>query len=112
MTPIEKAKGHFRELTSGQLRGPINVPEWDIDVYYSPVVSLATMSEAMELQQKGKMVEAFAALLQARALDSDGKALFTKSDRRTLVNAVDPAIINRIIDEMDSDSKEFELGNS
>jgi|DEB0MinimDraft_6_1074348.scaffolds.fasta_scaffold11666_6 hypothetical protein len=111
MTPIEKAKGHFRELTSGSLRGPLHVEEWDLDVYYLPVVSLKTMSEAMELQQKGKMVEAFAALLQARALDENGKPLFTKSDQRSLINSVDPKIINRIIDEMDADTKDFDLGN-
>ena len=31
---IDRATAHFKEILSSDLKGPIKVPEWDLDVYW------------------------------------------------------------------------------
>jgi hypothetical protein len=100
MSAITKAKEHFKSILAQGLVGPIEVPEWDLKIYYKPATTFAQEAKIVELTSQGKQVEALVESLIMRALDVDGKALFTRSDKTELMREVDPNIIMRIVTEM------------
>lgn len=100
MSVIEKAKSHFKTILSQGLQGPLSVPEWDTQIWYKPATTFQQESKIVELQSQGKTVEALVESLIMRALDQDGKQLFTRSDKVELMRAVDPNIIMRVVTEM------------
>lgn len=104
---LQSAKEHFRTVASGSLKGPIDVPEWNTQVYFRPAVSLQVQSEALKLNQEGKVVEALVATLIARCLDEDGNHIFKKVDKAELLRSVDPDIMLRIIEEINAGSSDF-----
>ena len=111
---IDKAKAHFKSVLDKGLLGPIDVPEWELEVYYRPTISLAQQSEMIKLNQEGKQTEALVVMLIARALDGEGKPIFKKMDKTELMRAADPAVMLRIIEEINAnstDAEEFPLGN-
>ena len=64
-------------------------------------------SKIVELQSQGKTVEALLQSLIMRALDKEGKPLFTPADKQELMREVDPNVILRIVTEMnDPENKE------
>jgi len=74
---IESAMAHFKEVLAQGLKGPIKVPEWNLDVYYKPATTFHQESKIVELTSQGKTVEALVESLIMRALDADGKPLFS-----------------------------------
>ena len=111
---IAKAKAHFKDKLSMGLKGPIHVSEWDINVYYKPATTFFQEGKVIELQQAGKTTEALVQTLINRALDEDGKNIFTLADKNDLMRGVDPAVILKIVGAMNDDDgmdDEAVLGN-
>tara|TARA_Y100000114_G_scaffold144755_1_gene153687 strand:- start:1534 stop:1875 length:342 start_codon:yes stop_codon:yes gene_type:complete len=104
---MTKATKHFKSQLSGNLM-KITVPEWETDVYYRPVSSFATESKIVELQQQGKTVEALVESLIAKALTPEGKPMFTRMDRTSLMTEVDPKVILRLCQELNANHTEYE----
>jgi len=95
MTVLENAKKHFSTQFNTQLK-KITVPEWQTDIYYRQTHTFATESKIIELQQAGKTVEALVESIIAKSLDPEGKPMFNKFDKFTLMNEVDPKVLLRI----------------
>ena len=104
-TVLDKAKSHMRDKIGGGLKGPIAVTEWETEVWYKPATTFHQESKVIELQQAGKTVEALVQTLINRALDKDGKHLFRLADKQDLMRGVDPAVILRIIGEMNDEDQ-------
>ena len=100
---LTKATKHFKSQLNGELN-KITVPEWESDVYYRSVNSFATEGRIVELQQQGKTVES----LIAKALTPDGKPMFSRMDKTTLMTEVDPKVILRVCTELNSTTTEYE----
>lgn len=108
-TVLEKAKAHMREKIGAGLKGPISVPEWETEIWYKPATTFHQESKVIELQQQGKTVEALVQTLINRSLDENGKNIFKLADKQDLMRGVDPAVILRVISEMnDEDSYDGE----
>jgi hypothetical protein len=112
---LEAAKAHFKDILAQGLKGPIKVPEWEAEVWYKPATTFQQESKIVELTSQGKTVEALVESLIMRALDAEGKPLFTRADKPELMRAVDPSIIMRIMADMNdtetAKSIEDGLGN-
>jgi hypothetical protein len=102
-TVLEKAKSHMRDKIGAGLKGPIAVSEWETEIWYKPATTFHQESKVIELQQSGKTVEALVQTLINRALDKDGKNIFRLADKQDLMRGVDPAVILRIISEMNDE---------
>jgi hypothetical protein len=94
------AKAHFKDILAGGLKGPIQVPEWKTEIWYKAATSFQQESKIVELTSQGKTVEALVESMIMRSLDADGQPLFNKADKPELMRFVDPAIIMRIMSEM------------
>lgn len=112
MSVIQKAKSHFKEALAGDNKS-IEVPEWETTLYFTTVTTFAQEQNVVKLHQEGKITEALVETLISRALDKDGKKVFKGPDRVTLMNQADPAVMMRIITELNADNEELEdaLGN-
>lgn len=110
---IDKATSHFKTVMSQDLLGPIDVPEWDAQIYYRPSSTMAQETKVIELTQAGKTTEALILTLIQRACDENGEAIFHPGDRARLMNAVDPKVILRVVTTMGEEQGEAEqyLGN-
>jgi len=97
---IDRATAHFKEMLSSDLKGPIKVPEWDLEVYWHPTSTLAEESVIIDLQQQNKSTEALVMTLIMKAKDAEGKNIFEVADKLRLMRAVDPAVMLRIITSM------------
>jgi plasmid stability protein len=95
LSAIQKAQGHFRTKLSNQMK-KYHVEEWDLDVYYRELSSLRIESKIVELAQQGKSVEALVQTIISKALDAEGKPLFTQYDKDTLMNECDPAVVLKL----------------
>lgn len=103
MSLIDRAKAHFEKLGTQS----ISIEEWtDEDgnptiIYWTPI----TLSEKNKIAQKtGGNVLADASVLADiviwKALDKDGKKLFTIEDKIALMHKVDSEILARIANAM------------
>lgn len=110
---IDKATAHFKEVLAEGLKGPIHVPEWDVDIYYKPSTTLAEEAKVVELTQKGKSTEALVITLIMRARDKDGNPLFDIADQYKLMRGVDPKVILKVVTQFNADAEKTEeaLGN-
>ncbi len=104
---LDNAKQHFKGKLTGELR-KMKVEEWKTDIYYKPSYSFAAEGKIIELQQQGKTVEALVESILVKALDPEGKPLFSKFDRNTLMHEVDPTVLIRIATELNSATSEYE----
>lgn len=105
---LENAKSHFKSRLSGELK-KITVPEWKQDIYFKGTYPFAVESKIIELQQSGKTVEALVESVILKALDPEGKPLFTKFDKLALLNEVDPAVLVKVASALNSATQEYEL---
>ena len=80
MSVLTNATKHFADQLTGDLKH-ITVPEWKTDVYFKPINNFATESRIIELTQKGKITEALIETLILKALNADGKPMFSKFDK-------------------------------
>jgi len=104
---LKNAQEHFKSKISGELR-KMTVPEWKTDIYFRGSYSFAAESKIIELQQQGKTVEALVESVITKSLDPDGKPMFSKFDRNTLLNEVDPAVLIRVATELNSATSDYE----
>tara|TARA_S200000501_G_scaffold366132_1_gene400513 strand:- start:696 stop:1037 length:342 start_codon:yes stop_codon:yes gene_type:complete len=104
---LANAQEHFKSKLSGGL-DKLPVPEWKTDVYYKASYSFAVESKIIELQQQGKTVEALCETLIQKAMDPEGKPMFNRMDKLTLMNEVDPAVILRIAAVLNSTTSSYE----
>lgn len=102
---IDRAKAHFREVLAQGMKGPISVPEWDLEVYYKPATTFYQEAKVVELQQQGKTVEALVETLIGRCYDAEGNKIFKAADKTELMRSVDPSIILRIVTSMGSEAE-------
>ena len=103
---LNNIKGHFAEKLAGGLQ-KISVPEWKTDVYYKGAYPFAVESRIIALQQKGETVEALVESLILKALDPDGKPLFHKADKVTLMNEADPTVLLKVCAELNNATSEY-----
>lgn len=107
MSILDNAKEHFKGKLSGSLQ-KMKVDEWKTDIYYKSTYSFAAEAKIIELQQAGKTVEALVESVITKALDPDGKPMFNKFDRNTLMHEVDPSVLIRIATELNSATSDYE----
>lgn len=96
---LDKATNHFRNKLSAEMK-KIRVPEWDCDIYFKNTVTLREQSKLVELASQGKQVEALVESLIVKARNADGSKMFQMPDKVTLLNEVDPAVIIRVVGEI------------
>lgn len=101
MSILEKAKAHYSEKMSAAPR-KIEVPEWDSVLYVNPGISLEKLGEILNLANAGKIAESFAMTLIYRLVDANGKPVFKKLDKLELTKQVDPDVLARIVNEINS----------
>lgn len=108
--PLDKMTSHFRTRISGEMR-KIHVDEWDLDIYYKEVNTLQEESKLIELAQKGKTVEALVETLITKARNADGTKMFKPINKVVMMNEVDPAVLIRVVGEMNSMEQELTVEN-
>lgn len=96
---LKNATAHYQRQISGEMR-KVHVPEWDADLYFRSTSTLRNESEVVELTRAGKTVEALVVSIINKARDEDGNPVFSKHDKATLMNEVDPNVIIRVAGEM------------
>ena len=104
---LSKATSHFKSKLTGDLL-KISVPEWETDIYYKQSHPFAVESKIIELQQQGKTVEALVTSIILKALDPEGKPMFTKFDKNTLMNEVDPQVLIRVATALNNAIAQYE----
>jgi len=112
MTVLNKARGHFKDQLAGEMNA-IEVPEWETTIYYKNVSTFIQEQKVIELHGKGELVAALVETLIQKALDKNGKNLFSNADRDVLMREVDPNVIIRVCTEINAAkaSGEQALGN-
>ena len=101
---LDAAKSHFRSKIGNELRC-IEVPEWEVNgeptkIYYRASINFLQQEKIMALSDQDKKGEAIVESLIQRALDADGKRLFSSASRTELMRSVDPEIIGRVVGEI------------
>ncbi len=104
---LEKATAHFREKVGGELKH-VYVPEWETKIYFKNTISLKEQSKLIELAQQGKTTEALVESLIVKARNEDGSKMFMMPDKVTMMNEVDPAVIIRVVGEINEASSQEE----
>lgn len=110
MKVLEKATGHFRSKLSAEMKS-IHVPEWDSKIFFKPTITLKEQSKLIELASQGKQVEALVESLIVKARNEDGTKMFSPVDKVVLMNEVDPAVIIRIVGEINTANDEDSLND-
>ena len=91
---LERIKTHF----SSQERSHFYVPEWELDLYMSPL----SLREQDKINARGKespyQIAVYALILKAE--DEQGEKLFTLDDKVTLLNNVSFMTVEKIITAM------------
>jgi len=101
---LDKATAHFRAKISGDM-GKVHVPEWETDIWFKPSNTLKEEAKMIELAQAGKTVEALVETLLIRARNQDGSKMFTQFDKATMMNEVDPAVLIRVVSEINNSAE-------
>jgi hypothetical protein len=92
LSAIQKAQKHFQVRLGGELKKH-HVTDWDLDVYFRDITTLKQEAKIVELAQQNKTVEALVEAIIAKALDKEGKPLFTQFDKPALMNECDPNVV-------------------
>jgi len=98
---LDKATAHFRSKLTGEMN-KVHVSEWETDIWFKSTNSLKEEAKMIELAQAGKTVEALVETLIIRARNEDGSKMFTQFDKATMMNEVDPAVLIRVVGEINS----------
>lgn len=101
MSVIDNASEHFKSKLAGGLK-KVSVPEWKTDIYFKPAYPFSVEQKIIQLQSAGNTVEALVETLIAKALDPEGKPLFSKFNKSKLMNDVDPNVIIRVCAEINT----------
>jgi hypothetical protein len=90
MDAIDLVREHFASLGTKK----IEVPEWKLTVYATPV----TLAEKNKLYRKSREsdMELLVDILILKATDADGKKLFDIDHKPTLLNKADSNVVARV----------------
>jgi hypothetical protein len=110
-----RARSHFRAFRTVETLQKIHVPEWDLDVYYWPKMSVEEAREVRRFMRMapggeglsaGALIEASVAQVVYRARDQSGVRIFSDADAEPLSTDTDSDVIRRIALEMGFSSGE------
>lgn len=98
MEAIDLVREHFTSLGTKR----IEVPEWNLVVFASPM----TLAEKNRIYKKSRDsdMELLVDILIMKATDESGKKLFTIEHKPTLLNKADSNVVARLANEILSDS--------
>ena len=108
MSAIDKVTAHWASVSA--LR-QIEVPEWELTVWYRP----PNVAERMRLERALKEDGDHAAAVEAVVLlarDDAGQRIFRDADKPELMRKADPAVITRLATAMMSGPDPEEVGNA
>lgn len=110
MSLIDRMKAHFTDIGVRH----IEVPEWGEDgkpllVYFRPM-TLAEKQKLLSIGERDGLVARLADALVMKAMDAEGKKLFTVEDKHALRNQVDPDVLARVVRDMMSSPGVDEMG--
>lgn len=105
---LQRATGHFREKLNQTMKN-VYVPEWETRIYFKTTVTLKEQSRLIELATSGKQVEALVETLIVKARNEDGTKMFNPMDKAVFLNEVDPAVIIRVVAEINSADSEDDV---
>jgi len=97
---LAKAKTHWREKLVAPMES-VAVSEWDTVIFFKPT-TLAQRNTIFRYVNDGSL-ESLVQTLIIRALDEDGKRLFSNADKKDLMEKVDPDIIVNVITAMNEE---------
>lgn len=111
MAAIDRAKAHFADFGVQSME----VPEWGDEsgplvIFWQPL-TLAEKQKLHNLGEANGYVARLADCLVMKALDAQGKPIFTIDDKVTLRRAVDPDVIARVVTRMMASPGAKEMGN-
>jgi len=92
MGVLDKAKEHFSSLEVQS----IEVPEWDMTIYWKPWTIAERQKVWGPVKASGRDTEISARVLITKAMDRDGKNQFGLGDLRTLTHEVDFSVVERV----------------
>lgn len=92
---MKKISKHYKEMVTGELQ-KIEVPEWDMDIYYRTTNSFADERKMIEHQAKGEIVEALITSIISKSRDKEGKKIFSEAHKDQLMNEADPKVLTRV----------------
>ena len=95
----ENGKQHFRDMISGDLLS-IDVPEWGGKVYLRRAVCALDQNKIVQLYESGQHTKAVAMVLVIRALDEDGKRIWTEKDMSELMREYDPEVMGNVVNQI------------
>jgi hypothetical protein len=95
MKTLEKITKHYHREINGELE-KIEVPEWEMDIYFKRTYPFEDEAKVIELQSQGKVVDALVESLIVKARDKDGKRIFSEADRIVLMKEADPTVITKV----------------
>jgi hypothetical protein len=101
MSVIEKAKAHYQAKLSAEPR-PISIPEWELEAFIKPGISLERLGEIMQAANENKTAEAMVLTIVYRLIDGEGKQIFKKLDKLELLKAVDPDVLADIVNKINN----------
>lgn len=104
---MSKARSHFSEVMSQELKS-FYIEEWDETIYFKKGSNFASEAKVIELQNQGKTAEALIQVMINKTLDKDGKRVFTDASKTELMHSVDPNVILKIVNAINSDSVSVE----
>jgi|SRR5210317_939515 hypothetical protein len=101
MSATDKIKSHFNSAIDGAMQ-KIKVEEWDMDIYCRKTYSFKDEQRIIQLQAEGKIVDSLVESLIIKARDAEGKRIFADADRVTLMHEADPAVVTRVVGQINS----------
>jgi len=116
MAVLDRAKAHFTDLGVQHLE----VPEWGepasgetpakpLLIYWKPI-TLAEKQQLHNVAERDGYLARLADALILKALDAEGKKLFTIEDKFTLRHGVDPDVLAYVVTRMMASPGVKELG--
>ena len=97
---LAKAKTHWRDKLVAPMESVV-VPEWDTTIFFKPT-TLAQRNTIFRYVNDGSL-ESLVQTLIIRALDEDGKRLFSNADKKDLMDKVDPDVIVNVVSAMNDE---------
>jgi len=91
---IEK---HWRTQLDKQM-GEVVVPEWDVTIFFKPM-NLSQQNRIFKYANEGSL-ESLVETLLIRALDADGKKLFSNSNKKFFMEKASPSLIADVVSAM------------
>lgn len=108
---ISKAKSHFANVMSGELKS-FYVEEWDTTFYYRNGTNFQSESKVLELQGQGKTGEALVQIIINRCLDEEGKRVFTDHNKTDLMKSVDPNVLVKIVNALNAEDDSIDVATA